>query len=94
MIKEVKTSTSIYHNYQIPFEEFWEAVKNSKVISKLLSFSPLFSSENLLTVNLERGYLNEFIKNLKLKGKLVSVTSVESNMVEISTREESEEKHE
>ena len=94
MIHEVKTSTSIYHNYQIPFEEFWDTVKNSKVVGKLLYFSPLFSSENVLTVNLERDYLNEFIKSLKLKGKLYSVSSVKGNMVEISTREENEEKHE
>ncbi len=92
MIKEIKTSTSIYHNYQIPFEEFWEGVKNSKVLSKLLYFSPLFSSENILTVNLERSYLDEFIKGLKLKGKLSSVSS-EGNIVEISTSEQSEEKH-
>jgi len=93
MIKEIETSTSVYHNYQIPFEEFWATVKNSKVVGNLLSFSPLYASETTLTVNLERSHLEEFIKRLKLKGKLRSISSVKGDMIEISTLETSEEKH-
>ncbi len=93
MIKEVKTSTSTYHNYQIPFEEFWATVKNSPVVGKLLYFSPSFPSENTLSVHLEKNHLEEFIKRLKLKGKLRSVSAVNEDIVEISTMEESEEKH-
>jgi len=93
LIKEVKTSTSVYHNYQIPFEEFWATVKNSKVVSKLLHFAPLYASENTLEVHLERNHLEEFIKRLELKGKLVSLSGGKDDIIEISTREESEVKH-
>lgn len=94
MIKEVSTSTSTYHNYQLPFEEFWATVKNSEVIGKLLYFSPLYTSDTTLQVNLDKSNIEEFIKRLKLKGKLRSITSLKDDTIEISTLETSEEKHE
>ena len=98
MIEEVETRTDIYHKYVIPFKDFWDTVKESKVLSKdILYTTTLGDDSNVLKVYLDKSRMDQYVKQFKLKGTIRSIWSSQStkdygtatdNVIEITTQEE------
>lgn len=93
MIHEVKTITDIYHKYIISFNDFWDKIKDSKIVSKDVYFSTMYKEGSQLTINLEKKEMDNYIKELGLKGNLQSLFLTKDDTVEITTTEVSEVKH-
>ncbi len=98
MIKEIETHIDTYHKYQIPFKDFWDVVKESKVLSKDIFYTTMMQGDNnSLKVYLSLDRMDQYIKQFKLKGTIRSIWSSKStkdygtatdNVIEITTQEE------
>ena len=90
MIKETGGHTEKYHKYEIPFEEFWNIIKDKKQIWKSLSFSRMFSPNTLMTIQISADHIDNVGKALQLTGRIQSVFD-KKDIVEITTLESDEE---
>jgi len=103
-IKEVETRTDTYHKYQIPFKDFWDVVKESKVLGKDIFYTTILKGDhNGLKIYLEMNRMDQYVKEFKLKGTIRSVWSNKKttdygtgheDIIEIITEEEKKYEHE
>lgn len=88
--KETKTVTDIMHTYKIPFNEFWEIIKNSNVIRKSIYYNPTYNKiaghDDVISVSLSRDNLLNYLKTIDIKGEIYLISD-KGEHVEISSQE-------
>jgi len=79
--------TEIHHHYKLPFDEFWNIIKDNKLISKDLFYSPMFSHHSL-EITMDIGGIEQIAKRLKIKGGIQGITTdKKKDIVEITSSE-------
>ena len=81
-----KICTEHHHEYKIPYPEFWEQLKDNKLVGEDIYYSPMYGGGNRVTITLDIG---EIKKHFGIRGDVIymSYTKKEDKEITITTVE-------
>lgn len=89
--KKSRTVVNTTHTYKISFNEFWNIVKDSKMLNKSVyynpAYSPLANTDTVITVSLDKGNLLKYLKTIDIKGEIYLI-SCKGDDMEICSQEQ------